>query len=201
METVGLHPPARGLALPARAAPLGRSALGVQSGEPPLPVLVPCRALVDARGRPSTRWRGGWLASSTTSSTMSPSVSATTPANWRPRSLYHARERCRFAWHASSCQTRRPSSDTPDCQWRTSSQSKSRAGHRSCRPAALRRLGHRSFGLHSRTGRFHETARESPPSEGAADPRSGTVLRDCSLVRSHSLSSSRATPIEGPGRF
>jgi len=33
------------------------------------------------------------------------------------------------------------------------------------------------------------------------DPRGGSVLRDCSYVRSHSLSSSRATPIEGPGRL
>jgi hypothetical protein len=35
----------------------------------------------------------------------------------------------------------------------------------------------------------------------AADPGGGSVLEDCSFVRSHSLSSSRATPIEGPGRF
>ena len=35
----------------------------------------------------------------------------------------------------------------------------------------------------------------------AADPGGGSVLQDCSFVRSHSLSSSRATPIEGPGRF
>jgi hypothetical protein len=176
METVGLHPPARGLALPARAAPLGRSALGVRSGEPPLPVLVPCRALVDARGRPSTRWRGGWLASSTTWSTMSQSVTATTPANC-------ARARCSTPASAaaspdttSSCQTRRPSSDTPDCQWRTSSQSKSCAGHRSCRPAASPRTSLVRSPLPdwevSRNGSRKSALR------GRRRPRSGSVLED-----------------------
>ena len=41
-------------------------------------------------------------------------------------------------------------------------------------------------------GRLGELSRAS---------RGGSVRQDCSFVRSHALSSSRTTPIEGPGRF
>jgi hypothetical protein len=41
VETVGLHPHGRGRALPGRAAPLGRSALGIGTGKGPLAVLAP----------------------------------------------------------------------------------------------------------------------------------------------------------------
>jgi hypothetical protein len=43
-------------------------------------------------------------------------------------------------------------------------------------------------------------AKVSAP-RGGRRSSGGSVLQDCSFVRSHSLSSSRATPIEGPGRF
>jgi hypothetical protein len=43
-------------------------------------------------------------------------------------------------------------------------------------------------------------AKVRAPRRGRRSP-GGSVLQDCSFVRSHSLSSSRATPIEGPGRL
>jgi hypothetical protein len=93
--------------------------------------------------------------------------------------------------------------------------------HRTDPPAWLTREGRAALTPPSEPGqatRRHAAARRSPRDiacslsapgrlakvrapRGGRRSRGGSVLQDCSYVRSHSLSSSRATPIEGPGRF